>query len=311
MPVDPAFAPLFERLATAPPPSGDPLVATRAATDAMFAHPAAPDAATEDRVIPGGECPEVPVRVYRPHGTAGDPPLPVLVYFHGGGFIAGGLTSHDGTLRELTARTGCVSVAVDYRLAPEHPFPAALEDCVRALRWAVDNSAELGVDPDRVAIGGDSAGGNLAACVAIANRDRRGPRLAAQLLVYPVIDPACASASMTRNGNGYLLTADSMRFMWGMYVPNADDRTNPLASPGAATSLEGLPPALIVTAEYDPLCDEGESYGAALAAAGVPVTCSRYAGQIHGFFSMYAVAPQAAVATEHAARALRRAFGTA
>jgi acetyl esterase len=327
MPVDPAFLPLFERAAAAPPPApdSDPVALARAGTDAMFVHPAAPAVETIDRTIVGPDGNELPLRIYRPTAPGGAvagestadasgvpaAPLPLLVYFHGGGFIAGGLASHDGTVRELTVRTGCVSVAVDYRLAPGHPFPAAVEDCIRALHWAVDNADSLGIDPERVAIGGDSAGGNLAACVAIANRDRHGPALVAQLLVYPVIDPACATASMARNGSGYLLTADSMRFMWSCYLADAADRSDARANPLAASTLEGLPPATVITAEYDPLCDEGESYARALAAAGVPVTCSRYAGQIHGFFSMYALAPQASVATEQAARALRRAFGTA
>jgi acetyl esterase len=323
MPLDPAFRPLFERAAAAPPAAAgaDPVALARAGTDAMFVHPGAPAVETADRTIMGSDGNELPIRVYRPlascDDTAGDDTgaaataLPLLVYFHGGGFIAGGLASHDGTVRELTVRTGCVSVAVDYRLAPEHPFPAAVEDCIRALHWAVDNADTLGIDPNRVAIGGDSAGGNLAACVAIANRDRSGPALVAQVLVYPVVDPACASASMVRNGAGYLLTADSMRFMWHSYLGDDAHRSDPRANPLAATTLAGLPPATVITAEYDPLCDEGEAYARALAAAGVPVTWSHYAGQVHGFFSMYALAPQAAVATEQAARALRRAFGTA
>ena len=312
MPLDPAFAPLLARLADTPPPVGDvdPVVAARAGTAAMFTHPTAPDVAVVEHTIAGPDANDIVLRVYRPRDAAADDALPLLVFFHGGGFIAGSLDSHDGTARELTARTGCVTVSVDYRLAPEHRFPCGLEDCVAALAWCAAHPAELGADVSRIAIGGDSAGGNLCAATALANRDRFGPEIVAQILVYPVIDPSCCTPSMVHNGAGYMLTADSMRWMWSQYLAAPGDVANAYAVPSRAASLAGLPPAVVVTAELDPLRDEGEGYARQLIAAGVPVVCSRYGGQIHGFFSMYALAPQAAVATEQVARALRRAFGT-
>jgi acetyl esterase len=289
-----------------PPPGNDPIAAARAGTEAMFVHPSAPTVATVDRVIPGPDG-EVPVRIYTPEGLS--TPAPVLVYFHGGGFLAGSITSHDGTVRELAAGTGCVAISVDYRLAPEHPYPAALDDCMAALSWAASHAAELGGDPTRIAIGGDSAGGNLCAAVALRNRDEGGPAVVFQLLVYPVIDPACTTGSMTANATGYMLTSDSMRWMWQTYLAGAST-DDAYVCPAAAKDLHGLPAALVITAEFDPLRDEGEAYARALVDAGVPTVVSRYGGQIHGFFSMYAVAPQAKAATDEAVRSLRRAFAS-
>jgi acetyl esterase len=307
MPVDAAFAPMLASIAqmAAPPPGADPVASARAATDALFVHPTAPHVATEDRTIPG-PAGAIAVRVYRPRDAVAA--LPVLVYFHGGGFIAGSLASHDGTVRELTAGAGCVTISVDYRLAPEHRFPAAVEDCSAALEWAAKHAADIGGDGDHIAIGGDSAGGNLCAVVALMNRDRGGPTPCLQLLVYPVTDPACNTPSMAANATLYMLTAASMRWMWASYLGETGDPDNPYAAPARAESLAALPPALVITAEFDPLRDEGEAYARRLAAHGVPVTISRYGGQIHGFFSMYALAPQARVATAQAVRALRRAF---
>jgi acetyl esterase len=248
----------------------------------------------------------VPVRIYRPRSLVG--PAGVLVYFHGGGFNAGSVDSHHGTERELADGAGCVAVSVEYRLAPENPYPAPLDDCVAALHWVAAHAGEIGADPSRIAIGGDSAGGNLAAAVALRNRDEGGPQLALQLLVYPVIDVACATPSMTSNGTGYMLTADSMRWMWSNYLDAGAGAQDPYACPSAASDLTGLPPAYVVTAEFDPLRDEGEAYAAALEAAGVPTELVRYDGQLHGFFSMHALAPQAKVATEAACAALRQAL---
>jgi acetyl esterase len=309
VPVDPAFVPMLEAIASMPPPpaDSDPVAAARAATGTMFVHPSPPDVSVEDRSVPGlAGAPDVPVRVYRPRSATN--PAGVLVYFHGGGFIAGSVDSHDGTVRELAEGAGCVAVSVEYRLAPEHPYPAPLDDCVAALQWVAAHASEIGGDPSRLAIGGDSAGGNLAAAVALRNRDEGGPRLALQLLVYPVIDVACATPSMTSNGTGYMLTADSMRWMWSTYLGGAAASNDPYACPSAATDLAGLPPAHVITAEFDPLRDEGESYAAALRAAGVATEHVRYDGQIHGFFSMHGLAPQSKVAIEGACAALRRAF---
>jgi acetyl esterase len=228
--------------------------------------------------------------------------------FHGGGFIAGSPDSHDGGARELCALAPAIVVSVDYRLAPENKFPAAAEDCHAALLWAAAHATELGGDSTRLAITGDSAGGNLAAAVALMNRDRGGPALALQVLVYPVIDPACATPSATANGEGYLLTTASMKWMWSLYVNGADDYANPYAAPIAASSLAGLPPALVITAEFDPLRDEGEAYGRALEAAGVPTTISRYDGMIHGFASCFDITPRAREAAGEVARALQAAW---
>jgi acetyl esterase/lipase len=309
VPVDPAFAPMLESIAAMPPPppGSDPVASARAGTAMMFTHPSPPDVGVEERVLPGPSA-AIPVRVYTPRDL--DAPAGVLGYFHGGGFIAGSVDSHDGTVRELAAGAGCVAVSVEYRLAPEHPYPAALDDCLAALHWVAANAAEIGGDPGRIAIGGDSAGGNLAAAVALRNRDEGGPALAFQLLVYPVTDVACVTPSMTENATGYMLTADSMRWMWSNYLAGgvADAATDPYASPAAAPDLAGLPPAMVITAEYDPLRDEGEAYAARLLAAGVATDVIRYDGQIHGFFSMHALAPQSKAAIDAASGALRRAF---
>jgi acetyl esterase len=308
VPVDPAFAPILESIASMPPPppGSDPVAAARAGTDAMFVHPSPPEVNVVDRTIPGPGG-DIPVRVYTPVDAA--TPTGVLVYFHGGGFVAGSIASHDGTVRELAAQAGCIAVSVDYRLAPEHPYPAAFDDCVAALAWVAEHAPELGGDPDRLAIGGDSAGGNLCAAVALRNRDVAGPALKLQLLVYPVIDPACATESMAANATGFMLTADSMRWMWQTYAGDGGlDENDPYLAPVAAKDLRGLPPAVVVTAEFDPLRDEGEAWARRLEEAGVPTTLVRYDGQIHGFFSMYALAPQAKVATGVAADALRRAL---
>ncbi|HEX7095791.1 MAG TPA: alpha/beta hydrolase [Acidimicrobiales bacterium] len=306
MPLDPCFKTLLESMPP-PQPGADPVAAARAGTEAMFVHPSAPPMRTEDRAIPG-PAGAIPVRVYTPDSTD-SAPRGVLVYFHGGGFVAGSIASHDGTVRELAAGAGCIAVSVEYRLAPEHPYPAAFEDCVAALDWVFANAPEIGGDPARVAIGGDSAGGNLCAAVALHNRDRGGPKLAFQLLVYPVIDPACDTSSMHDNGTGFMLRADAMRWMWEVYAGSAGvDENDPYLCPVAAKDLSGLPPTLVITAELDPLRDEGEAYARRLQEAGVPTRMSRYDGQIHGFFSMYALAPQARVAADEAARALREAL---
>jgi acetyl esterase len=309
MPLDPSFRSLLDALAAraAGPPAADPVAAARGGLAAMFTHAAAPAVAAVDRMIPGPTA-DIPVRIYTPDGDSGPDGWPVIVLFHGGGFIAGDPDSHDGGARELCAQAEAIVVSVDYRLAPEHKFPAAADDCLAALWWAAEHAGEFGGDRSRLAITGDSAGGNLAAAVARMNRDRGGPPLALQGLVYPVIDPACDSPSAKANAEGYLLTTASMKWMWSLYVNGADDYANPYAAPVAAASLAGLPPALIITAEFDPLRDEGEAYGRALEAAGVPVTISRYDGMIHGFASCFDITPRAREAAGELAGALRSAW---
>jgi acetyl esterase len=262
----------------------------------------------EDRSIPG-PAGEIPVRIYWPLGGSGD--LPLIVYFHGGGFVICDLDSHDGACRALSNEAGAVVVSVDYRLAPEHLFPAAPEDSYAATVWAAQHATDLGADPDRLSVAGDSAGGNLAAVVALMARDRNGPALRHQLLVYPVTDMSPGRdrhASQTDNATGYFLTTAGMDWFRGEYLPDGDDGSDPYASPLVADNLRNLPPAFIVTAEYDPLRDEGEAYGSKLAAAGVPVEVVRADGLFHGFFNMGELIPSVKPINEQAYTAVRRAL---
>jgi acetyl esterase len=221
------------------------------------------------------------------------------------------LDTHDVMCRNLCAGAGCVVASVDYRLAPEHKFPAAPEDCLHATRWAGANAAALGADPARIAVGGDSAGGNLAAVTALRVRDEGGPALCAQLLIYPVTEHWDAGMpSYAENAEGYGLTRDGMKWFWGHYLADPTDARHPHAAPLRAPDLRGLPLALVVTAEYDPLRDEGERYAARLREAGVPTELVRYAGMNHGFFFWPGVVDVAGTALDAASAWLRRAFAT-
>ena len=259
---------------------------------------------TEDRSVPG-PAGDIPVRVYRPESNT---PLPVVVYFHGGGFVIGDITTHDTTCQRLAAGVPAVVVSVDYRLAPEHRFPAAADDCEAATRWVSTNASELGGDASRLAVAGDSAGGNLAAVVARRARDAGGPSIAYQLLVYPATDATGSFPSHTENGTGYLLDADSMRWFLAHYLADGDPR-HPDVSPLFADDLSALPPAFVLTAEFDPLRDEGEAYAERLRQAGVPVTASRYDGMIHGFYGLDSIFDSATKATAETVLALRDALG--
>lgn len=261
-------------------------------------------ASVENRVIPGPQG-DIPVRIYTPQGEG---PFPALVFFHGGGWVICNLDTHDTLCRSLTNEAGCVVVSVDYRLAPEHKFPAAPHDCYAATQWVASHGAELHIDTTRIAVGGDSAGGNLAAVVAQMARDQGGPALVFQLLIYPATNFTAENQSKEENGTGYMLTRQDMNWFSNHYLNNENDYVNPLASPALATHLNGLPPALIVTAEYDPLRDEGEAYGQQLIKAGVPATISRYNGMIHGFMSMGPIFDQGKQGIEESAAALRAAF---
>jgi acetyl esterase len=263
-----------------------------------------PVAKVENRTIPG-PVGEIPLRIYTPEGNG---PFPVLVFFHGGGWVICTLDTHDGQCRSLTNGAGCVVVSVDYRLAPEHKFPAAPEDCYAATCWVAEHAAELNGDASRLAIGGDSAGGNLTAVVAQMARDHDGPRLVFQLLIYPATDFTSQTSSKTENADGYFLTLDDMHWFENHYLNSKADRLNPLASPLLASNLSNLPPALILTAEYDPLRDEGELYGQRLQEAGVSVTVRRYAGLIHGFFGNAAIVDEAARAVAETSQTLREVF---
>jgi acetyl esterase len=265
--------------------------------------PAAPVAAVGDRLVPG-PAGELPVRVYTPEG---EPPFPIVVWFHGGGWVVGSLDTYDPLCRALAAAVPAVVVSVGYRLAPEHPWPAAVEDAYAATLWASRNAAELGGAQHRLAVAGDSAGGNLAAVVALGARDRGGPAIAFQLLVYPALDAAGDTGSWRDHADGFHLTAAGMRWYWDHYLGGADG-TAPDASPLRAAFLGGLPPALVIVAEHDVLRDEGEAYAARLAGAGVAATASRYPGMVHGFLRWRAVTATAGTALAEAAAALGAAL---
>lgn len=300
MPVHPQVQEYLDEMAAlgAPPASQIPVAVQR---DGMRARRVM---AVTNTSLAGAEG-SIPARVYTP---AGPRPLPVLVYFHGGGYVVGDLDVSDLRCRILSEWAMCLVVSVDYRMAPEHPFPAAVEDGYAATRWVAQNAARLGGDPGRLAVGGDSAGGNLAAVVALMARDRGGPSLAFQYLVYPVTDWSGEQASYKQNGFGYGLNADTMAWYTEQYLPNPADRTNPLAAPLRAINLTGLPPAMVITAEYDPLRDEGEAYAARLKQAGVPVELKRYDGMIHGFLSNAGDFDGGKQATIDSIHALRAAF---
>ena len=244
-------------------------------------------ARVEDRTVPG-PAGDIPVRVYAAEGGN----LPVVMYFHGGGWVLGDIDSHDGTCKQLLAELGeAAVVSVHYRLAPEHKYPAAADDCYAAAAWVAEHGAEIGVDGSRMAVCGDSAGGNLSAVVSQMARDNGGPAIAAQVLHVPVTDHNYSYPSYTENAEGMLLTRASMVWFWDHYLPDADAGQQAYASPIKAADLSGLAPALIQTAEFDPLRDEGEAYGAAIEAAGGDVTVHRYDGVVHDPFMMFAVIP--------------------
>lgn len=263
--------------------------------------------AIEDRVAPG-PAGAIGLRIYTPPGSRRDTILPGLVFYHGGGWVIGSIESYDRVCRQLSARAGCRVLSVDYRLAPEHRFPAAAEDAIAALDWIAANAAALALDPARLAVGGDSAGGNLAAVAAQAARRRGGPPLVFQLLVYPATDMRRRSASHRELADGYLLTGQLIDWFLGHYFGQDADRTDWRASPGLAPDLSGLPPALIITAGYDPLKDEGRAYAERLSEAGVECRLSQYEGMIHGFFSMSGALEAAKRAVAESAAALGSAF---
>ena len=244
---------------------------------------------------PGGS---LGLRVYTPLGEG---PFPLMVFFHGSGFVVCSLDTHDGMCRNLCAGTGCVVVSVDYRLAPEAKFPAAPDDCLAATRWAAANAAALGADPGRMLVAGDSAGGNLAAVTAMRIRDEGGPKLLGQLLIYPVTDYYdSGTPSMAENAEGYGLGRAGMIWFWNHYLADPSHGANPHASPLRAANLVGLPPALVVTAEYDPLRDEGEYYADRLRQAGVQTVMKRWEGVNHGFFFWPGVVDRATAAMDEA-----------
>ncbi len=307
MPLDPQAQALLAALAQAPAIDFDRLTvsAYRASVAAGGAFaPGDAIAAEEDWRIPAAAGHVLPARLYRPHASG---PLPLTVFFHGGGFVSCGLDTHANLCRSLAQRARTLVLSVDYRLAPEAGFPAAAHDACDAVRWAAASARDLGARDGALAVAGDSAGGNLAAVAAQQLRGS-GIRIAHQLLLYPVVDCATEHPSYESLGNGYFLTADLMRWFKRQYLGDDADRASPLASPLAASDLAGLPPATIVSAEFDPLRDEAEAYAARLAQAGTPATLVRWPGQLHGFASMLGAVDAADHALTFAADALRRAF---
>lgn len=235
-----------------------------------------------DRVIPG-PVGDIPIRVYRPPGV----PRPVFIYLHGGGWTLGDLDTHDMVCRRLSLAADCLVVSVAYRLGPEDPYPAPMDDVVAVVRWVAEHGAELGGDPTRLALGGDSAGGNLTAGAVIRLRDEGGPRVALQVLIYPASQPQFEMLSFYENAQGYLLTTADMAWFWDNYLgPGPAYRADPYACPGTATDLGDLPRALVITADFDPLRDDGETYAIKMRNAGVPVVARRFSGMIHGFVAL-------------------------
>jgi len=303
MPLDPDTRNMLDMLASMGMSDIADLTPEQARAMQMTPPPANPTAVggIDNRTIPGPDTP-IPVRIYSP---AAQNLRGALVYFHGGGWVIGDLDSHDETCRRLCSSAGLMVISVDYRRAPETTYPGAVEDCYAATCWTAEHAAELGIDASRIAVGGDSAGGNLAAAVTLLARDRGGPALRFQLLIYPVTDSSFEWPSYRANGEGYLLSRRGMQWFWDQYVPDLDQRREPSASPLRAASLAGLPAALVQTAEFDPLRDEGEAYADALAKAGVQVRKTRYDGLIHGFFGMQEAIPAARPALAEAVAALR------
>ncbi len=311
MAIDPQMRGVLARIATAALPAFCTVSADEARrlyreSRAAFS-PAAPEVGAVRDLAASGPAGSIPLRLYRGLGTEAGALLPVLVFFHGGGWTIGDLDTHDVVCRTLANKARCAVVAVDYRMGPEHKFPAAVEDCIAATRWVASQSAALGVDAARVAVGGDSAGGNLAAVVAIALRDAGGPPLVFQALVYPATDQRMDSDSHARLSEGYLLTRDNLVWFRGNYLaPGQYDDWR--ASPLRASDFTRLPPAHIITAGYDPLLDEGKAFSDRLVAAGVPVLYECFEGMTHGFITMGGVVAAANHALYRLGQSLAQAF---
>jgi acetyl esterase len=307
VPVDPQIQALLELGTGVPATNTLSVEQARAQYEArigLMAEPAVVAGVTE-RVVqgPGGD---LRLRIYRPPGSG---PLPLLAFFHGSGFVLCSLDTHDGMCRNLCSGAGCIVVSVDYRLAPEHKYPAGLDDCVFATRWIAEHAAELEGDARRLVVGGDSAGGNLAAATALRLRAEYGPPLAGQLLIYQVTDyHSPGTPSYRENAEGYGLTRDTMIWFWDHYLADASQANDPYVSPLRAPDLSGLPPALVQTAEYDPLRDEGEAYAARLREAGTPATLSRWDGLNHGFLFWVGRVDKASAAMRECCAWLRRVY---
>ena len=309
MPLDPEARAMLDAMSAAPKLDlfSVPHTVIRQAFGSMPGNAPGPEMASVESRDIDGPASKIPLRIYMPKGGAAR--KPGIVFFHGGGFVLCSLDTHDATCRQLAQGTDSVVVSVDYRLAPEAKFPAAPEDCYAATQWTALQARALGIDAGRIAVAGDSAGGNLAAVVSLMCRDRGGHLPIHQLLIYPVTDFCFETASYSANGEGYFLSTDMMRWFWHHYLETDADGAHPHASPLRAPNLAGLPPATVLTAEYDPLRDEGRAYAQRLAAAGVPTQYTNYDGVFHGFFGMTEQLPRARQAIDEACAALRKAFG--
>ncbi len=315
MTLDPQAASVLERAARANLPPY-PRIGAAAARELYretrgALAPPPPEVAKVEDLQASGPAGPIPVRLYRALGTAADERLPVLVYFHGGGWTIGDLDTHDIVCREFANLARCAVISVDYRLAPEHKFPAAVEDAIAATHWTGRMAETLGLDPTRVAVGGDSAGGNLAAVVALTLRDAGGPPLAMQVLIYPAVDMTVDRESHRKFAEGYLLTRESIQWFVSNYLRGAEDVADWRASPLRASDLAGVAPAYVITAGFDPLLDEGKAFADRLHEAGVPVTYECFEGMIHGFVTMGGVIAAAHHAIYRAATGLKQAFARA
>ena len=314
----PQLVVLLERAAQSPlPPYHDvpPAVARRFYRDTRG--PLTPDPPAVESVQlllapgPAGVAGPVPLRAYRPKGAGKDEILPALIYIHGGGWVIGDLDTHDVVCRTLANGARCAVFSVEYRKAPESPFPAAVDDCLSSLIFISKNSSSLKINPAQIAVGGDSAGGNLAAAISLAARDAGGPAISFQLLIYPATDQRQGHPSIDGNGEGYLLTKKVMQYFRGHYLPHKEDWLDWRASPLLAKSHAALPPAFVMTAGFDPLLDEGRAYSEKLKKEGVATEYREYSDMVHGFITMGRVLDTANAALADCARALRRAWGTA
>jgi acetyl esterase len=309
MPINPQVEAILAMFAQAPAPDLATLTAEamRASSDAPIQLGPPPAVARAEDLCIDLDGRTLPARLYIPEGAGLRPPL--TLFFHGGGWVIGTLDTHDSTCRALANASSSAILSVGYRLAPEHRYPAAVEDCYDALCWAAANAETLGIDPDRLAVAGDSAGGNLAAAVAIMVRDRSGPTLRHQLLIYPVTDTDFATPSYAQNGGGqYFLATAIMQWFWDQYLGATPTQAAPLAAVLRTPSLDRLPQATVITAEFDPLRDEGMAYAARLAAAGTQVDAAVAPGMIHGFISMFEAVPDACIWIDRAGERLRKAL---
>lgn len=308
MPVDPQIRALLDRGTGVPTTHTLQVADARRQYEARIALMAPPPqmATVLERRIDGPDG-TIGLRIYTPAGSG---PFPLMMFFHGSGFVLCSLDTHDGMCRNLAAGIGCVVVSVDYRLAPEHKFPKGPDDCLAATRWAADNAVELGIDPARIMVAGDSAGGNMAAVTALRIRDEGGPELCGQMLLYPVTDyHTPGTPSYAENADGYGLTRDTMEWFWAHYLTSPVEAENPYASPLRARDFTGLPPAYVTSAEYDPLRDEAERYGMQLREAGVPTEITRFPGMNHGFLFWVGIVGGADSAMAEACAWARQAFG--